>query len=231
MRLLSPNTQIIRRESFQKNRIMKPSKLTAITAAFAVTLLLNAPRSSAQDGNPAPPAAAPAAPSAPDAPSPAPSAADASKPAAPAAPSGDRGEQFRQRMNERLKAALKVTDDEWSVIQPLLEKVQIKLRESGQGRFGFGGRRGPGGQGGPGGSGGGDQPATRFPRTGAPDADALITVLEDESTSPDTIKAKLQVLRDARKKATVELEQAREDLRKVLTLRQEAAFVLLGFLE
>ena len=55
---------------------------------------------------------------------------------------GDRGsfnmDEFRQRMAERLKTSLKVTDDEWAVISPLIEKVQTKMRDSASTR-GFGG--------------------------------------------------------------------------------------------
>ena len=39
-------------------------------------------------------------------------------------------EEFRARMEDRLKTALKVTDDEWKVLQPLIEKVQTAQRES-----------------------------------------------------------------------------------------------------
>src|SRR6266513_1974404 len=81
-------------------------------------------------------------------------AQDAANPDPNARQGGRRGgnfnpEEFRQRMNERLKASLKVTDDEWAAIQPLIEKVQAKQRDAMGGRFGgFG--RGPGGPGGPG---------------------------------------------------------------------------------
>ena len=37
-------------------------------------------------------------------------------------------EEFRARMEERLKTSLKVSDDEWKVLQPLIEKVGEKLR-------------------------------------------------------------------------------------------------------
>src|SRR5215210_396301 len=33
-------------------------------------------------------------------------------------------EEFRQRMNDRLKSSLKMSDEEWTAIQPLIEKVQ-----------------------------------------------------------------------------------------------------------
>lgn len=147
-------------------------------------------------------------------------------------------EDFRQRMNERLKASLKVTDEEWAVIQPLLEKVQAKQRDAAGSRFGG---RGPGGPGGPGGgTPGGDQgnrnqgnrdQGNRPDRAGSAESQALRTALENETSSPEELKAKLTAVRESRKKTAAELEQAREDLRKVLTLRQEATLVAMGVLE
>jgi hypothetical protein len=137
-------------------------------------------------------------------------------------------------MNDRLKAALKASDDEWAVIQPLLEKVQIAQRATMAGRFGGGfGRRGGGGGGGNGGPGatGGASPGNRPSRFDSPEADALRAALASDGTSNDEIKAKLQALREARKKASADLEAAREDLKKVLTLRQEATLVQMGILE
>ena len=149
---------------------------------------------------------------------------------------GDRGdrrggnfEEFRQRMNERLKASLKATDEEWTVIQPLIEKVQAKQREGMGGRFGG---RGPGGGGpGAGGSpqGGGD--GERRDRGGSPEGQALRAALENENSSPEELKAKLNAVREARKKSAAELAQAREELRGVLSVRQEAALVAAGILE
>ena len=45
-----------------------------------------------------------------------------------------------------------------------------------------------------------------------PETQALKTALDSDSTSTDDIKAKLQALRDARKKSVAELEQARAGL-------------------
>jgi hypothetical protein len=59
----------------------------------------------------------------------------------------------------------------------------------------------------------------------------LRSALADSSTSPEDIKTKLQALRDARKKAAADLETARGDLQKVLTLRQEATLVEMGILD
>lgn len=133
-------------------------------------------------------------------------------------------EQFRQRINEAIKTSLKASDEEWSIIQPLLEKVQVKQREAMTGRFNFPGprRRGVVGEGDRGG---------RPERPASPEADALKAALESDATSAADIKAKLEAVRAARKKAAAELEQAREDLRKVLTQRQEAALVMVGILE
>lgn len=128
-------------------------------------------------------------------------------------------DEFRQRMNERLKSSLKVSDEEWGVIQPLIEKVQTKQRESMSGRIG---RRG--------GDRGGDN-ASRSDRPGAAESEALRTALENESTSPDELKSKLNAVREQRKKAQAELAAAREELRKVLSVRQEAALVAMGVLE
>lgn len=184
---------------------------TTLTAVCTAALLLQTPRLTAQDATPAPSASAAPTDSSP-------------------APGGGRpgGADFRQRMNERLKAALKATDEEWTVIQPLLEKVQTAQRDSLMGRFGGafgGGRRG-------GGPGGGDQPPGNRPnRPSTPEANALRTALESDGTSAEEIKARLQALRDARKKAAGDLEQARQDLKKVLTLRQEAALVQMGLLD
>jgi hypothetical protein len=204
---------------------MNITKLTTITVALSAAMLLDASRGMADDATPAP-----------STPTPAPAAS-----AAPSAsPTGDaRREEFRARMNGFIKTALKSTDDEWAVIQPLLEKVQTLQRESIAGRVG--------GFGGFGGFGrrdrqdGGNQPAAsaspspaannRPDRMGSPESQALKAALDSDATSTEDIKAKLQALRDARKKNAADLEQARQDLEKVLTLRQEATLVNMGILE
>jgi hypothetical protein len=170
-------------------------------------------------------------------------------------PGGRRGnfnpEEFRQRMMDNLKTALKVTDDEWAVIQPLIEKVQAKQTVvRGFSGFGGGGRGGPGGRGGgagggdnAGGGGGGGAPAAGAGGPGgggrggfggftpAPETQALRTAVDDANSTADDLKGKLAALRDARKKANGDLEAARNDLKKVLTQRQEATLVTRGILE
>ncbi len=154
-------------------------------------------------------------------------------PGGPGGPGGPDSAAFRQRMNERLKTALKASDEEWAVIQPLLEKVMEKQREVMMSRMGglFGGdRRGGGNR--PGGPEQNNATNTnRPPRVNQPEIEALKNALQNDSTPNDQIKAKLEAVRAARKKATAELEAASEDLRKVLSLRQEALLVMMGILQ
>ena len=146
---------------------------------------------------------------------------------------GDRTGNFQdfvQMMNDRLKTSLKVKDDEWAVLKPLIEKVQTAQREAGAGRSfgGFGGRGGGGPR--------GDAPATGAApiadtRPGAAEGTALRTALESETTTPEDLKAKLAAVRAVRKKGTADLAAAREELKKVVTVRQEAVLVSMGLLD
>lgn len=133
-------------------------------------------------------------------------------------------EEFRKRMSEQMKASLKVNDEEWSVLQPLIEKVTEKQRDASTRSFGFGGRP-PGG----GSNGGGD--SSRPERAGSAEREALRTALQNEGASSEEIKAKLAAVREIRKKSTAELATAREELKKVVTVRQEAVLVSMGILE
>ncbi|HOJ59409.1 MAG TPA: hypothetical protein PK878_03915 [bacterium] len=160
---------------------------------------------------------------------------------------GQRGQfdpaQMQAMMMERIQEQLGATDEEWKVIQPLVANVMEKQRNAMQGGFrGVGMRFGPGGPGAPGGP--APQAADRPQREGQdrgqrggfrgvedPDVTALQTVLENKDASPEEIKAKLNALRTTRAKREAELKTAREELRKVLTLRQEAQLVLMGMLD
>jgi hypothetical protein len=142
-------------------------------------------------------------------------------------------EQARQRMMERYKEQLGVTDDaEWKLISDRIEKVTTARREVGFGG-GFGGF-GRGGRGGPGGGGpGGDQAAAgrrAFGGEPSPEAEALRKAIEAKAPT-DELKSKLAKLREARKVKEANLETAQEELRKVLSVRQEASAVLAGLLK
>jgi hypothetical protein len=131
-------------------------------------------------------------------------------------------EQMRERMQQfmgaRIKERLQASDDEWAVIEPLLRRVselrrQTRVAGSVMGR----GRRPP------------EAEAATNPAEKA--AEALRTALDGEGTAAETIKARLDELRAARAAASAELKKAQEELRAVLTVRQEAELVLMGVLD
>jgi hypothetical protein len=136
--------------------------------------------------------------------------------------------QRRQMQMDMMMQNLGVEGDARKAIEPKLQKVmdltrQLNAGGGGRGMFG-GGRRGGGGD--QGGNRPQQDPATMTPVEKA--QEALRTALENESTSPQDIAAKLKDLRAAREKAKQELATAQEDLRKILTPRQEAQLVLAG---
>lgn len=135
--------------------------------------------------------------------------------------------EMRERMMRGFKESLGASDEEWKAIQPRLEKVMEKQRGVATGggfmaMGGFGGRRG--GDGGPGGGGRGGRAEASFP-----EADALRQAIESGTT--EEIKTKLAAFREARKKREAELRSAREDLRKIVSVKQEAALVARGILD
>ena len=129
--------------------------------------------------------------------------------------------QFQQQMMDRFKERLEMTnDDEWVAVKGLIQKVMDTRRATMSG-MGFGGRRNGGGGGGNGG---------RPNITPSPEAEDLQKAL-DAKASPDELKSKMAKLRDSRKSKEVALTKAQEDLRKVLTVRQEATAVSMGLLQ
>jgi hypothetical protein len=148
---------------------------------------------------------------------------------------GDRGnfdpEQMRQRMMERYREALEVkSDDEWKVIEPRITKVSDARREVG---FGGGGRAFGRPRGGDGGGGGDQNNGDRrraFGGEPSPEAEALQKAI-DAKAPAEEIKAKLAKYRDARKAKEANLTKAQDELRKVLSVRQEATAVMMGLLQ
>jgi hypothetical protein len=134
--------------------------------------------------------------------------------------------QFQQQMMERTRESLEVKDDaEWKAIEGLVQKVMDTRREmfsSGMGRM-FGGRRGGGGQ-------GGDQAGRRggFGQP-SPEAEALQRAIDSKASKAE-LKAALAKYQESRKAKQAELEKAQEELRKVLTARQEAIATVNGLL-
>jgi hypothetical protein len=140
--------------------------------------------------------------------------------------------EFRQRMMERLREQFGVKNDaEWKIIEERIAKVNDARRDLGGGPGGFAFARG-GGRGG----GGGDQAAggrggnRRFGGGSLPEADALNQAVES-GASAEEIKAKLAKYREAKKAKEAALAKAQDELRKVLSVKQEAVAVLNGLLD
>jgi hypothetical protein len=147
--------------------------------------------------------------------------------------------QMNQWMMQRMKEQLGATDDEWAVIEPRLEKVQTLARDARGG--GMGGMFGRGQFGGPGGLRGQPGGAAPQPPQGAQPtapqsavskaAEDLRTTLGDQNSTVAQVKEKLTAYRAEREKAREELSKAQEDLRSVLSVKQEAQLVLMGSLD
>jgi hypothetical protein len=140
--------------------------------------------------------------------------------------------QMRQRMMERMREQFAVTDDaEWKLISERIEKVNTaRMSLAARGGFGFGGGRGggPGGQGG-GGQGGGGGRGGMFGEV-SPEQEALQKAVESNAPAEE-IKTKLAKFRASQKDKEAKLATAQDELRQVLSAKQEATAVLLGLLK
>jgi len=126
-------------------------------------------------------------------------------------------ERMRERMYNRIKQQLGSTDEEWQTLQPLIEKVtqaqqkvQYFERLSSGGLGVFAGRM-------------------RFMEPA--EAKELRALLENPDAAEEDLNAKLKAFREAREKAPMRLAQARQSLMEVVTVKEEATFVLMGILE
>jgi hypothetical protein len=130
-------------------------------------------------------------------------------------------------MMERMQESLGATDEEWQVIGPRLEKVMTLSRETRGGR-GMGALFGRGRRGGP--PGRDDEPEEEQTAIEKAAGD-LEAVLDNEAAEAADVKQALSAYRAAREEARQELAKAREGLKEVLTVKQEARLVLFGMLE
>jgi len=136
--------------------------------------------------------------------------------------------QIQQFMMQNYQQQLGITNDtDWSAIQPLVQKVMDAQQalDGGTGGMGrmFGGRGGRGGGGGGGGFGGNAQQAD-------PTTDALQQAIDDDAPAAQ-IKDLFAKYQASRKTKQATLATAQANLRKVLSVRQEAAASLAGLLE
>ncbi|HWH68666.1 MAG TPA: hypothetical protein VNT26_04740 [Candidatus Sulfotelmatobacter sp.] len=135
--------------------------------------------------------------------------------------------QFRERMMEMVKERLEVKEDEdWKAIQPLVQKVMDARMAAmgGMGRSMFGGRRG-----GDSNNNGDQQRRSPFGGQTMPEAEALQRAIDGKASNSE-MKSAVAKLAEARKVKQAELERAQAELRKVLSVRQEAIATLNGWL-
>jgi hypothetical protein len=135
--------------------------------------------------------------------------------------------QFQQRMMDNIKDQLGFTNDtDWGAVQPLIQKVmdaQRSTRSGGMGRLFGRGNRGGGDQGGNNRRGG-------FGGTPSPEAEALQKAIDDNAPAAQ-IKELLAKYQASQKDKQAQLATAQDNLRAVLTIKQEAQATLLGLLQ
>ncbi len=150
---------------------------------------------------------------------------------------GDRGprgefnpQEMQARMLNMLLERLEITDDEeWKVISERVAKVSEARRNSG----GMGGMGGPGGmmgaRGGPPGGGGDRGSGPGRGGSGNPEMSALQFAIRDKLPEAE-IKSRLERVRESRRDNEAKVAKAQEELRAVLSVRQEAIAVMFGLL-
>ncbi|MCX6940243.1 MAG: hypothetical protein NTX09_05810 [Verrucomicrobia bacterium] len=137
---------------------------------------------------------------------------------------GGRGNFDPAQMQERLREQFGVTDDaEWTLISERLTKLS-EIRRSAGGSMGRGGPGGPGG-----GSGGPSSRGGRGGPSGNPEQDSLRAAITEKLPDAE-VKSRLDRLREVRKQNEAKVAKAQEELRAVLSVRQEAVAVMFGLL-
>ncbi len=144
----------------------------------------------------------------------------------------------RQMQLDNLKAALEITDDsEWTVVSAAIGKEMDAQQaynqaaprgggRGGRGRRNAGGAGGGAAGGGAPGGGGGGFPGAAQP---LPEMEALLEAI-DAKAPADEIKTKLTALRKVISDRQDKLTASQEDLKKLLSARQEAIAVVNGVL-
>lgn len=138
--------------------------------------------------------------------------------------------QMQQRIMDNIKDELGYTNDtEWNAIQPLVQKVMDARRDvgfgGGMGRL-FGNRNRNGNN-----NNGNNAPRRNpFGGTPSPEAEALQKAVDDNAPAAQ-VKTLLAKYEASQKDKQAKLVSAQENLRSVLTVKQEAQATLLGLLQ
>jgi hypothetical protein len=147
---------------------------------------------------------------------------------APAEEGGRRGnpEDMQARLLSSLRERLEVPDDEeWKIVSERLGKVIELRRTSSAAAPNFAAFAGRGQAGG-----GDNNRGGRGSRAGgSPELAALQSAIRDKLPEAE-IKSRLDRVRETRKANDAKLSKAQEDLRAVLSIRQEAVAVMFGLL-
>jgi len=137
--------------------------------------------------------------------------------------------QFQERMMEGVRNRLDVKDDtEWKAIEPLVKKVMDARREQlGSSMRGAFGRGGGGGGGNGDNNGGGNRTRGGFGGEPSPEEEALSKAVESKA-SKDELKTKMTAFRKAKETNEKKMHDAQDELKKVLSVQQEAAALQMG---
>ncbi len=137
-------------------------------------------------------------------------------------------QMMQQRMMQRVKQNLNATDEQWHQIEPPLNKVMTLSRQSeGMGGGMYGRAMAARGQ----------RPGRAEGAPDMPEPESKIEKARMElrealnNGEKETIEKKLEAFRTARAEAQKDLDAARKELKKAVTLAQEAELVLMGYLE
>ncbi len=148
-----------------------------------------------------------------------------------------------KKADESMKQALRATERQWKVIKPRLDKVEYLSKQARVSMAPASFRRSRG-------SGGGPNNRQTAPKVeegwkwskawedkapnelteGERICEELLELLEDKDSKQEEIEQKVEALREVRKEAGKQLAKAQQELREVLTFRQEATLVLMRYL-
>ncbi len=147
-----------------------------------------------------------------------------------------------KKADESMKQALRATERQWKVIKPRLDKVEYLSKQARVSMAPASFRRSRGS--------GGPNNQQSVPKVeegwkwskawakkapselteGERTCEELLLLMEDKDSKQEEIEQKVEALREIRKEASKQLAKAQQELREVVTFRQEATLVLMRYL-
>ncbi|MHC4241716.1 MAG: hypothetical protein ACYS3N_15725 [Planctomycetota bacterium] len=152
--------------------------------------------------------------------------------------------EIAKNRTESMKQALRATERQWKIIKPRFDRVKYLSKQAKINMTPASYRRSRS-------SGSNPNNQQSIPKVEegwkwskewekkAPDeltegertCEELLELLEDKGSKQEEIEQKVEALREARKEAGKQLAKAQQELREVLTFRQEATLVLMRYLD